>query len=133
MRRRRLTPPTRRAVPPLFHAGPLLAGTLAFCEHEEVNVISRRTLRGFALEHPDASAELERWFTIARSARWRSLSDVRSCFPDADQVGRLLVFNIRHNRCRLLVKADYRAGLLMVKGMLTHKEYDRGGWKEWAL
>jgi hypothetical protein len=30
------------------------------------------------------------------------------------------------------VKVDYRAKLLMIKAFLNHKEYERGGWKQWA-
>ena len=44
----------------------------------------------------------------------------------------MLIFNIRHNYCRLIVKVDYGAKLLMVKEFLTHDEYLRGGWKKWA-
>ena len=51
---------------------------------------------------------------------------------DADQYKSLLIFNVRHNTYRLIVKVDYRAKLLMVKAFLTHKEYDREGWKKWA-
>ena len=60
------------------------------------------------------------------------LNEVRLHFPDADQYKSLLVFNIRHNYYRLIVKVDYRARLLMVKEFLTHREYTRGDWKKWA-
>src|ERR1035437_9626588 len=65
-------------------------------------------------------------------AVWRDVNEVRLHFPDADQYKSLLIFNIRHNYYRLIVKVDYRASLLMVKEFLTHKEYTRGGWKKWA-
>lgn len=109
-----------------------LALTLAFCEHRGVNVISRRALKEFAAAHVDAAEELDRWFAVARRVAWRSLLDVRQVFADADQYRSLLIFNIRHNKYRLIVKVDYRANLLMIKGLLTHKDYDRGGWKRWA-
>ncbi len=99
---------------------------------EEVNVISRRTLREFAATHADAAEELDRWFAIARKAEWHSWLDVRKAFTDADQYRSLLNFNFRHNTYRLIVKVDYRAKLLMVKTFLTHKEYDREEWKKWA-
>lgn len=49
-----------------------------------------------------------------------------------DQFRNLLIFNIRHNTYRLIVKVDFRAKLLMIKEFLKHKEYERGGWKKWA-
>ena len=55
-----------------------------------------------------------------------------SNFPMPTSYKSLLIFNIRHNYYRLIVKVDYRARLLMVKEFLTHKEYTRGAWKKWA-
>ncbi len=46
-----------------------------------------------------------------------------SRYVSIDQYRSLLIFNIRHNYYRLIVKVDYRAKLLMVKEFLTHKEY----------
>jgi mRNA-degrading endonuclease HigB of HigAB toxin-antitoxin module len=54
------------------------------------------------------------------------LIDVRRDFRDADQVGKVLIFNVRRNTYRMMVKVvDYRSKLLMVKDFLTHKEYGK--------
>jgi len=97
-----------------------------------VNVISVATIKKFAASHADAAEELMRWTKAAKHAFWRDLEDVRQHFPDADQFKSLLIFNIRHNRYRLIVKVDYRANLLMIKEFLPHKDYTRGDWKRWA-
>ena len=105
---------------------------LALCEHGILNVISSATIKRCAALHPEASEELMRWNKAASHTGWRNLQEVRLHFPDADQYKSLLIFNIRHNYYRLIVKVDYRARLLMVKEFLTHNEYMRGGWKLWA-
>jgi mRNA interferase HigB len=97
-----------------------------------VNVISVATIRSHAADHEDAAGELMRWIKTAKHASWRDLNEVRQHFPDADQYKSLLIFNIRHNRYRLIVKVDYRAKLLMIKEFLPHKDYTRGDWKKWA-
>ena len=97
-----------------------------------MNVISSTAIRKYAAVHADAAEELFRWNRAASHAVWRDINEVRLHFPDADQYGSLLIFNIRRNYYRLIVKVDYRAKLLMVKGFLTHNEYMRGGWKKWA-
>ena len=97
-----------------------------------MNVISLATIRRFADNHADAARELVRWHKAARGSHWRDIHEVRLIFPDADQQGNLLIFNIRHNSYRLIVKVDFPANLLMVKEFLTHTEYMRGGWKKWA-
>jgi mRNA interferase HigB len=95
-----------------------------------LNVISATTIKRYAALHADATAELLRWKKAASHAVWRDVHEVRLHFPDADRYKSLLIFNIRHNYYRLIVKVDYRAKLLMVKEFLTHKEYSRGGCRE---
>lgn len=85
-------------------------------------MISSATIKRFAALHADAAEELLRWNKAARHAVWRDIREVRLHFPEADQYRSLLIFNIRHNYYRLIVKVDYRAKLLMVKEFLTHKE-----------
>jgi mRNA interferase HigB len=79
----------------------------------------------------ETRSELDAWFRRARAAAWRNLGHVRDDFPFADQVGSALVFNIRHNRYRLIAFVVYRKQKLYVKALLTHKEYDREDWKKW--
>lgn len=92
--------------------------------------MSRKRIEQFALEHADAAGELRAWFSVAKRADWQGLTDVRQHFSDADQVGKMLVFNIRHNTYRLIVKVDYRSHLLMVKELLSHNRYAKGMWKQ---
>ena len=95
-------------------------------------MISATTIKRYAALHADAAEELMRWKKSAGCSSWRDLNDVRHFYPDADPYKSLLIFNIRHNYYRLIVKVDYRAKLLMVKEFLSHNEYIRGGWKKWA-
>ena len=49
---------------------------------------------------------------------------------DADLVGDCVVFNIKENDARLISYIDHEMGTVTVLAVLTHKEYDRGGWKD---
>ena len=80
----------------------------------------------------DVAEEVASWFKTAAAAHWDSIRDVRQSFPDADQVGEALVFNIRGNRYRLIATVFYPARTIYLKALLTHKEYDREEWKKWA-
>ena len=94
-----------------------------------MHVISRKRLLEAALEHGDLYAPLDVWYRIAKKAEWRSLEDVRKIFPMADGVGKYTVFNIKGNAFRLIAEINYRTGRLYIRHVLTHAEYDRGGWK----
>ena len=100
-----------------------------------MRVISLKRLRSFWARHPDAEEPLRLWYRVARGAEWRSLQDVRRTYPHADGVrvpgnGTLTVFNIGGNKYRLVARIRYDYGLINVRCVLTHAEYDRGAWKE---
>jgi mRNA interferase HigB len=94
-----------------------------------LHIISRKRLLEAASEHSDLLEPLDVWYRVAKRAVWRSLDDVRQVFPSADAVGRHTVFNIKGNRYRLIVEINYSASRLFIRQVLTHAEYDKGGWK----
>jgi len=95
-----------------------------------MHVISRKALRLFWEEHPDAETALQAWHKAADKADWQSFADVRALFPHADQVDKFTVFNIGGNKYRLITVIHYNRGKVYVRHLLTHKEYDRGNWKD---
>src|SRR5262245_26858969 len=94
-----------------------------------MHIISRRKLREFSEDHPDAREALDHWYNAARRAIWRNFSDLRATFGGADQVGHFVVFNVGGNKYRLIVWIYYSDAVILIRHVLTHKEYDRGDWK----
>jgi mRNA interferase HigB len=94
-----------------------------------MHIISRKRLRRFWERHSGAQAPLEDWWRIAKAATWKNLAETRRTFPLADAVGNCTVFNIGGNKYRLVAKVYYINQVLLVRFVLTHGEYDRGGWK----
>jgi mRNA interferase HigB len=95
-----------------------------------MNVISFKRLREFASNHKDATVPLRAWYTVAKSADWRNLAELKKAYPAADLVGRYTVFNIKGNKYRLIARIVYRSQTVFIIGVLTHAEYDLGKWKE---
>lgn len=98
-----------------------------------MHVVTLKHLHESAKKYPDAAKEIAAWHKIVREAHWLSFADVRSMFPDADNVDGYLVFNIRHNRYRLITVAHYcrvkqngtrTGGHIYIRSVLTHREYD---------
>lgn len=48
----------------------------------------------------------------------------------ADFVGDLVVFDIGGNKYRLIAFVHYRQRAVYIKHILTHREYDKGAWKQ---
>jgi mRNA interferase HigB len=95
-----------------------------------VHVISRKKLKEAVGRHADLESPLDTWFRIAKKAGWRNNADVRKAYPSADPVGKYTVFNIKGNTYRLIAEINYRTGRIFVRHVLTHREYDEGGWNK---
>ncbi len=95
-----------------------------------MHVITLRRLREFWELHPDAEDPLRRWHRIAKQSHWRSLVDARQDFPHADLAGICTIFNIKGNAYRLICKIYYPSQVVLIRFVLSHAEYDRGGWKD---
>ncbi len=69
-----------------------------------------------------------------RREQWGNLQHVREAYPQTDQVGSCLVFDVKGNAYRLIAGVRYasmtRGGTLFVKHFLTHAEYARDDWKK---
>lgn len=72
---------------------------------------------------------MRRWYKIAAKAQWQNLTDTRRDFPHADLAGVCTIFNIKGNDYRLISKLYYRSQTALIRFVLTHAEYDKGGWK----
>ena len=90
-----------------------------------MHVISKKKLREFWEEHPRAESPLEAWYQVATQAEWETFADVRKAFNTADQVSKFTVFDIGGNKYRLIVAVAYRLGVVYVKFIGTHLDYDR--------
>ena len=91
-----------------------------------MRIISRRTLREFWERHPDAKPPLLAWFADAERADWRTPADVKRVYRNASVVANnRLIFNIKGNDYRLVVAVNYPFGVVYVRFLGTHAEYDR--------
>jgi mRNA interferase HigB len=100
-----------------------------------MRIIKMSMLREFWLAHREAEASLRTWVQQTQAAVWLNFGQVRRTFPSADLVtvasGRaVVVFNVAHNRYRLIAAVHYNMRIVYTLMILTHKEYDRNAWKE---
>lgn len=97
-----------------------------------LRIIARRTLRDFVdglAGHKDRAAvkaALDAWFSEVSRAEWRTASDVKRSYATASVVGAdRVVFNIKGNDYRLVVAVDFEKGIVGIKWLGTHRDYDR--------
>ena len=97
-----------------------------------MRIIARRTLLRFVnslaghKDQPAVKAALDAWFDEARKANWTSTADVKRRYATASIVtAERIVFNIKGNSYRLVVAADFEKGIVWIKWVGAHKDYDR--------
>lgn len=105
---------------------------LGACYSAVVRVIARRTLREFVAaqagrnDQAALKAALDAWFDEARRAQWHSTADVKRLYATASVVSAdRIVFNIRGNAYRLVTAVDFDKGIIWIKWIGTHRDYDR--------
>jgi mRNA interferase HigB len=92
-------------------------------------VFSHKPVVQYSTKHPEAAASLDTWYRVTRRANWKGFEDIRSVFPSVDRVEDRFVFNIAHNRYRLIAEISFKYQSVFVRAILSHAEYDRGGWE----
>jgi mRNA interferase HigB len=97
-----------------------------------MRIIARRTLREFVekragqKDRPALKAALDAWFDEVRKAHWTSASDVKRLYRTASVISaERVVFNIKGNHYRLVAATDFEKGIVWIKWIGAHKDYDR--------
>lgn len=92
-----------------------------------MRIISRKTLRKFwqKRQYADAEQPLKAWFQEAAKADWSSPAAIKAAYRSASVVaGNRVVFNIAGNKYRLVVKVNYPYGVMYIRFVGTHRQYD---------
>lgn len=93
-----------------------------------MRVIAVSTLKAF-WEHPghrDSEAALRSWLAEMHQGSWKTPAEIKAQYANASILkGRRVVFNIKGNDYRLVVAVRYDRGLMYVRFIGTHRQYDR--------
>ncbi|HEV7381966.1 MAG TPA: type II toxin-antitoxin system HigB family toxin [Dyadobacter sp.] len=91
-----------------------------------MRVFTKATLRDFWDKTPDARASLEFWYDTIEKTNFSSPNEVIWFFKNADRVGNgRIVFNITHNKYRLVAKFEYEMQFVFVRFLGTRSAYDK--------
>jgi mRNA interferase HigB len=94
-----------------------------------MHVISPKKLRDFWSEKKESKNVLDNWRRILQKAEWQNLAELRLVFPSVDVVGNCIIFDVGKNKYRVVTKIFFREQTILIRYVLTHKEYDENAWK----
>jgi len=93
-----------------------------------MRIIAKRTLREFweLPNYSDSQGQLEAWYDEVLKADWSSPQELKAQFGNASVLqDSRVVFNIKGNDYRLIVKINYPYRMVYVRFVGTHKMYDQ--------
>ena len=91
-----------------------------------MRIIALSTLRTFWEKYPDAETPLRAWYALASRALWKTPADIKLAYWNASvTANNRVVFNIKGNDYRLVVGVRFDKGLMYIRFIGTHRQYDR--------
>lgn len=90
-----------------------------------MRLLGKILLDKFKQKHADARSQIESWEAEVEEAMWITPSNLKSRYPKASLLGnRHVIFDLCGNKYRLLTLVNYKNGIVLVKKIGTHKEYN---------
>lgn len=90
-----------------------------------MRVISNKALVDFALGHPGAQGPLQAWRKLLESMEITNYGALRALMNSVDKAGDYFVFDVGGNKYRIVAAIHFNRGLLYVRHVFTHAQYDR--------
>ncbi len=91
-----------------------------------MRIILKKKLKDFWSKHPDAEQPLRAWHDKAKLAEWITSSDIKEAYRNASFVANnRAIFNIKGNKYRLVVAINYSFGIIYIRFIGDHKDYDK--------
>lgn len=91
-----------------------------------MRVIAKKILREFWEKHNDCEQQLKAWFQETSKAEWANPNEIKAEYPSASIIGSdRVVFNIKGNTYRLIVKINFDYQMVWIRFIGTHAEYDK--------
>lgn len=91
-----------------------------------MRVIAKKILREFWEVHSDCEQQLKSWYKETCIAEWKNPNEIKAEYPGASILNdNRIVFNIKGNNYRLIVKINFEYEMVWIRFIGTHAEYDK--------
>ncbi|MCK4707022.1 MAG: type II toxin-antitoxin system HigB family toxin [Gammaproteobacteria bacterium] len=91
-----------------------------------MKVLGNDKLIKFYKKHTDSKSALIAWHSDASNAKWITPQDIKNRYRSADFLpNNRVIFNIKGNNYRLVVKVRYRNNIVFIEYVGTHADYDK--------
>ncbi len=82
-------------------------------------------LEEFKQNHADSREPLNSWKDEVERATWDGPLDIKKRYPSASFLAdNIVIFNIKGNKYRLVIKVKYPIGIALIEWIGTHSQYN---------
>jgi len=93
-----------------------------------MRLIGKILLDKFRRRHADVRSQINSWEAEVEEATWDTPTHLKKRYPKASLLkDDHVIFNLCGNKYRLLTRVNYKNGIVLVKKIGNHKEYNK--WK----
>lgn len=91
-----------------------------------MRILGRDKITECIRKHASSKKSLEAWLAEAEAADWKTPQHIKDKYRHADFLAdNRVIFNIKGNDFRLVVKVRYQNGIVFVEWVGTHANYDK--------
>jgi len=91
-----------------------------------MRIIGLGVLSAFCDEHADCRKWISNWIRDVKQSAWATPHDIKSRYPVASVLAEnVVIFNVRGNEYRLEAQVAFGIGVVAIKWIGTHAEYDK--------
>jgi mRNA interferase HigB len=91
-----------------------------------MTLVGQDKIDAFVKRNAQARKSMQAWVTEVKHAHWKTPQDIKNRYRSADFLkNNRVIFDIKGNSYRLLVKVAYHTGVVFVEWIGTHGEYDK--------
>ena len=89
-------------------------------------IFAKSTLREYWEKHSDSEQYLKTWYDTAMGSDWKTPNAVKQTYASASILkNERIVFNIKGNSYRLIVKFNFEKQWAFIRFIGTHAEYNK--------
>lgn len=99
---------------------------------ENMHIIKRAKLVEFWEKKENSGSEpfLDAWYRTMKKGTFDNIAQIREVYRHGDIVGECIIFNFGTNKYRVVTKIYFTEQTLLIRFVMTHKEYDKDAWKK---
>lgn len=91
-----------------------------------MQLVNTPILEALKASYADARGALDAWRAEVEQATWSTPQDIKDRYATTSFLnGNRVIFNIKGNSYRLVVKVRFQNGIVMIEWGGTHAEYDK--------